>query len=406
MILKVKVLDFVKSGGPTTTVLVTLDGYASGGVQVDVTASEGTATAGQDFVASTTTLVWGPNQSGTRSAIVTLTDDGAEEDAETVLLSLSNASSSGAGLAVVVAVPTSTLTLVDDEPAAKVVTVTSDGEATRGDQFFLAVAAPDSLALGLAGVSDVFLEPGMGIVTSIAEQVSGVDALVRRMHGLDTVRSKTTTHVVLFTVPSTQPVGVASFVLKLDYATGGPFFLTTTAGTAISLDVVTERSNRNYYLWPGTNLVGLGLVPSNASIPDLLEQPISAGLAPGFVGAIRDIHGRAPRLKEVVERIHVFDCPDEDKPSCVGSTGASTAGWSSYRTLDLGSGGFGIPLAALLGPGGLLLPFGEAPGPGSLSVIRPLQGMVFKTRTTSSPPGRSPVAVFDTVGHEVTSIGV
>ena len=225
---------------------------------MDVTASDGTATAGQDYVAETKPLEWAPDESGTKSVTVDLKDDDTEEDAETVLMTLSNASSSGPGPGVLVAAPTTTLTLVDDEPAAKVVAMTSAGEAVRGDQFFLAVAAPDSPVLGLSGIGDVLLSPGMGLATSTAVSVSEVDAVVRRMHGLDSVRSKTSTHVLLFTVPSTQPLGTADFRLKLDYDTGGPHFLTTTAGVSISLEVVEERGNRNYYLWPGMNLLGLG----------------------------------------------------------------------------------------------------------------------------------------------------
>ena len=316
---------------PTTTVQVALTGSASGGVQVDVTVSGGTATAGEDFVAGTSTLVWGPDHSGTRSAIIGLVDDTVEEDAETVLIRLTNATSSGGGLAVAVAQSSAALVLTDDEPAAKVVAITSAGEAVRGDQFFLAVAAAESPALNLTGTADVLLSPDMGLVTSTALQVSEVDPIVMRMHGLDSVRSKTTTHVLLFTVPSTQPLGTAEFQLKLDYPSG-PFYLTTTAGAALGLEIVADRGNRNYYLWPGMNFVGLGLVPANSSTAHLVEQPVTAGLASEYVNSIRDVHGREPQLKDVVEAVFVFDCPDEDKPSCVDAAGQSTAGWNSYHT--------------------------------------------------------------------------
>ena len=62
-------------------------------------------------------------------------------------------------------------------------------------------------ALSLTGTVNVLLSPGMGLVTSTALEVSEVDPIIVRMHGLDSVRSKTTTHVLLFTVPSTQSPG-------------------------------------------------------------------------------------------------------------------------------------------------------------------------------------------------------
>ena len=220
----------------------------------------------------------------------------------------------------------------------------------------------------------------MGLVTSTALEVSEVDPIIVRMHGLDSVRSKTTTHVLLFTVPSTQSLGAAEFQLKLDYASG-PFYLTTTAVAALSLEVVAERGNRNYYLWAGMNFVGLGLVPANSSTAHLMEQPVTAGLASEYVNAIRDYDGRDPRLKDVVEAVFVFDCPDEDKPSCVDAAGQSTAAWSSYHTAD--------PLAAS----------GTAVNPGSMTSLRPLQGMFFKTRTTSTPSQGGPLPVFETVAH-------
>ena len=122
-------------------------------------------------------------------------------------------------------------------------------------------------------------------------------------------------------------------------------------------------------------------MPTTSSIAYIMDQSLTSALAPAFVDAIRARHGRGPRLKDVVEAVFAYDCPDDDKPGCVSSTGQSTAAWSSYHTPD--------PLA-----GG-----GTEPSAASLTAVRPLQGTVFKTRVTSTPIEGGAMAVFDTVGH-------
>ena len=86
----------------------------------------------------------------------------------------------------------------------KIVTITSEGEATTGDQFFVIVAASDSLS-GVSSVID--LASGNPLVP-----ISQVPQILVRMHGLGNVASGTpTTHVMFSDVQPGTPVVVDTF---------------------------------------------------------------------------------------------------------------------------------------------------------------------------------------------------
>ncbi|MDH5344222.1 MAG: hypothetical protein OEW59_00535, partial [Gammaproteobacteria bacterium] len=66
------------------------DFYSSGVVSVTVTATSGTAIAGQDFAADPVTLSWADGESGWKDAVIQMFNDSGAEDAETFTLELSN----------------------------------------------------------------------------------------------------------------------------------------------------------------------------------------------------------------------------------------------------------------------------------------------------------------------------
>ena len=100
----------------TAPVTVVLSGASSGGVRVDVATRQGTATAGVDYVSTTATLTWSPDESGAKVVVVPLIDDGAVEGAEYVEVALTNAATVGASAeGVTVGDSSAVLKIVDDE---------------------------------------------------------------------------------------------------------------------------------------------------------------------------------------------------------------------------------------------------------------------------------------------------
>lgn len=95
----------------SVAVTVRRQGGQDGAVSVDLTTSDGSASAGLDYEPVSETLQWNDGQSGARTVEVPLLDDGDEEPGETVNLALSNSSG---GLAI--GNPgTATLTIEDDD---------------------------------------------------------------------------------------------------------------------------------------------------------------------------------------------------------------------------------------------------------------------------------------------------
>ena len=157
----------------------------------------------------------------------------------------------------------------------KVVTVASEGEAVAGDQYFVAVAVQDSLS----GVGDV-LDSATG---DVLEPIADVPDILVEMHGLGTV-NPTTTHIQLASVQAGTRVGVNTL----------NFTVLDQAGNSIPasavLNVVSSRTNRNYFLFPGVHFMGLALIPDDddagttddASLDRLMAQDISDRVSKAF----------------------------------------------------------------------------------------------------------------------------
>ena len=97
-------------------VFVTLEGASSAGVSVELGVVGGTATAGIDYSYTTTTVVWGQDESGTKNASVELIDDGQVEGAEVVVFALADETTAGPSAeGVLISKGTATLWVLDDE---------------------------------------------------------------------------------------------------------------------------------------------------------------------------------------------------------------------------------------------------------------------------------------------------
>ena len=240
----------------------------------------------------------------------------------------------------------------DTVPAAKVVTITSEGEAMGLDQFFLVVAGTDQ---GSSEPPLTVSVSGAIITTTTMQTIDTMPAILRKMHGLDKVRANPATHVMLAQVPGGQPQGDLVFEFDITYPSA-PLVETTAV-----LPVVGARSNRNYFLQPGTNFTGLGVIPNDPSLVNQLKQA-----APNVNPAFQDMLGGPlfpADLADVVDTVFAFGFnntfTEDDFPP--GPLPVSNpGGWLYYGTPDPLAGGSAID--------------------GGLTVMEPYQGMIFKTR--------------------------
>ncbi len=92
-------------------ITVERSGGESGAVSIQYSTANGTATAGQDYTATSGTLSWAPGDGGSKSFTIPLLNDSSAEGTETVVLLLSNPTG---GASVSAARGTSVLRIVDD----------------------------------------------------------------------------------------------------------------------------------------------------------------------------------------------------------------------------------------------------------------------------------------------------
>lgn len=104
----------VSEGAGSRTISVTRTGGDDGAVSVAYATSNGTASAGSDYQATSGTLNWADNDDNTKSFTVTILNDGVDEPNETVTLTLS----SPGGGATLGSPSVATLTINDDDAPA------------------------------------------------------------------------------------------------------------------------------------------------------------------------------------------------------------------------------------------------------------------------------------------------
>jgi hypothetical protein len=103
----------VSESGGTATITVTRTSGTDGAVGVNYATSNGTATSGSDYTATSGTLSWSDGESTSKTFNVTITSDVSDESDETVTLTLSSATG-GAALGT----SSATLTITDDDEGA------------------------------------------------------------------------------------------------------------------------------------------------------------------------------------------------------------------------------------------------------------------------------------------------
>ena len=102
----------VAENGVSATITATRTGGSFGAASVDYATSDGSATAGSDYTASSGTLSWVDGDATSKTFVVLITDDSTYEGDETVNLSLTNAVGASLGTP-----NTAVLTIIEDDPA-------------------------------------------------------------------------------------------------------------------------------------------------------------------------------------------------------------------------------------------------------------------------------------------------
>ncbi len=100
----------VSESGTNATITLTRTGGSLGAASVQLATSNGTATAGSDYTAVSTTVSWTDGESANKTVLIPITSDVSDESNETVTLTLSNVGGATLGTP-----NTATLTIVDDD---------------------------------------------------------------------------------------------------------------------------------------------------------------------------------------------------------------------------------------------------------------------------------------------------
>ncbi len=146
--------------GGNATVTVTRTGGDAGAVTVDYATSDGTASAGSDYTAVTSTLSWADGVSGDQTFLIPVIDDTIVEPDETVDLSLSNATG-GATLGTASA----TLTIVNDDVAGALQFAATSFNVGEGDGTIDSVICVQRVAGASGAVSVEVTDAGTGTAT-------------------------------------------------------------------------------------------------------------------------------------------------------------------------------------------------------------------------------------------------
>jgi hypothetical protein len=119
----------VSESGVSATITVTRTGNSDGAVSVNYATSNGTATAGSDYTAATSTLSWNSGDTTDKTFTVPITDDTSLEADETVNLTLS----SPGGSAVLGTQNTALLTITDNESVLTIADATAAIEGSAAE---------------------------------------------------------------------------------------------------------------------------------------------------------------------------------------------------------------------------------------------------------------------------------
>ena len=135
------IFDFVAKGykvdefAKTVMVEVSRLGSGNGRVSVDYATADGMAQAGNDYIATSGTLIWEHGDTGNKNFIITISDDSIMEDFEEAF-SVSLHNPIGNFVGATTTKHQALVTILDDEAAGSI-EITGIGEETRIDDFFV-----------------------------------------------------------------------------------------------------------------------------------------------------------------------------------------------------------------------------------------------------------------------------
>ncbi|MGE3780686.1 MAG: PQQ-dependent sugar dehydrogenase, partial [Pirellulaceae bacterium] len=193
----------VQENGATATIVVTRTGGSAGAVSVQYATSNGTATAGGDYTATSGTLTLAPGELS-RTFTIPILDDTAVEPNETIYLALS-APGGGATLGT---------------PATAVLTIVSDDNAPQPGIVLPAGFTQSSVATGITGGTALAVAPDGRIF--VLEQAGAV-RVVKNGSLLPTPALTVATH-------SESERGLLGVTLDPGFATNGYIYVTYTVG--------------------------------------------------------------------------------------------------------------------------------------------------------------------------------
>ena len=147
--------------------VVTLNPAAGDAVTVDYATSDGTATAGEDYTATSGTLTFTAGET-TKTISVPITDDAEDDGGETFTLALGNASGAALGDA------EATGTILDDDNAAPLTASFSDMPASHtGEDFTFGLAFSEEVEVGYVTLRDTAFVVTGGEVSQAQRQQQG-----------------------------------------------------------------------------------------------------------------------------------------------------------------------------------------------------------------------------------------
>jgi len=125
----------VGEAGPTVTITVTRTGGSAGAATVHYATSNGTATAGSDYTATSGDLSWAAGDAASKTITIPIIDDAVVDPAETFTCALSGATGASLGA------PASTTVTINDNDVALNITTLSLPGGTVGTAYNQAVMA-------------------------------------------------------------------------------------------------------------------------------------------------------------------------------------------------------------------------------------------------------------------------
>jgi len=165
----------VNENGDLVSITVTRTGRSSGVVSVDYATSDGSATDGADYIATTGTITFGDGDTADKSFTIPVLDDDLLEGIETFDLILNNP----VGGTILVDPSTATLTINDDETASIIL---SSSTLTFSTTVHNGNPAPQSLTLSGSGAtlnwSSASDASWLSVTPSSGTLISGTDQLL------------------------------------------------------------------------------------------------------------------------------------------------------------------------------------------------------------------------------------